>query len=152
MKRVGMNTWPAVKTSVNSWDHPTFEISLRFFNFQGFGDHGVSLTCVDWLSFFSSGILRRKFWRSWCHCYWCPAWRAVCARRSGLTDAHMGSKTKHQKTQTCSKTKSQDEDPTNKRNIKKLWPLPNCPHSHWLQLHPVSRAAMVFSRCSGLEK
>lgn len=28
--------WAAVETSVNSWDHPTFGMSLRFLNFRGF--------------------------------------------------------------------------------------------------------------------
>ena len=51
LSNCNLATWVAVKTSVNSWDHPTFEIPLRFLIFRGFGDHGVSL----WNS--SSGIL-----------------------------------------------------------------------------------------------
>ena len=50
LSNCNLATWVAAKTSVNSWDHPTFEISLRFLNFLGFVDRGVSL----WNS--SSGI------------------------------------------------------------------------------------------------
>ena len=68
--------WAAVKTSAHSWDHPTFEISLRFFNFHGFGDHEASLG-LKFLAFLSAiriekkeGIVWDQNWEKEGYCFW----------------------------------------------------------------------------------
>ena len=58
LSNCNLATWVAVKTSVNSCDHPTFEMSLYFLNFRGFGDHAVLLwnsLCKKW------AVLKRSF-------------------------------------------------------------------------------------------
>ena len=59
---------------------------LRFpFAFWTFGVLGImGYRPHVWTDgFFQLWNSRRQCW-SWCHCYWCPAWRAVCARGSAV--------------------------------------------------------------------
>ena len=58
-----ISMWVAVKTSVNSWDHPTFETSLRFSTFGVLGIMGYrsGILRLEFLAFLSTVRIEKKW-------------------------------------------------------------------------------------------